>query len=81
MVLIKNEYPILERDTEQFAVIMPDRKNLYMLPDKCVFGFLGDTIDKYALNNKCEKVAQFESITKVYNVYKTIYKGEEICLC
>ena len=31
-MLIKHEYPILERDTEKTAVIMPDRKNLYKFP-------------------------------------------------
>lgn len=81
MTLIKHEFPILERDTEQIAVIMPNRRNLYSLPPKCVFAFLGDVTDIYALQNKAEKIAEFESITKVYPIYKTLYKNEEVCFC
>lgn len=81
MTLIKHEFPILERDTEQVAVIMPNRKNLYTFPKKCVFAFLGGTTDTFALRNNCEKIGVFESITKLYPIYKTIYKGEEICFC
>ena len=81
MGLIKNEYPFLERDTEQTAVIMPNRKNEYVFPPKCVFAFLGDITDNYAAKNKCEKIAEFESITKIFPIYKTMYKGEEICFC
>ena len=81
MALIKHEFPILERDSEQTAVIMPNRNGLYDLPKKCVFAFLGETTDHFALKNKCEKVAVFDSITKDYPIYKIDYKGEEICFC
>jgi uridine phosphorylase len=81
MALIKHEFPILERDTEQIAVIMPNRKSLYSLPRKCVFAFLGDFTDQFALEIDSERVAVFESITKEYPIYKTFYKGEEICFC
>lgn len=81
MPLIMHEFPILERDTEEIAVIMPNRRNLYNLPLKCVFAFLGDTTELYAISDDSEKIAEFESITKVYPIYKTIYKGEEICFC
>jgi uridine phosphorylase len=79
--LIKHEFPILERDTEQLAVIMPNRKNLYKFPEKCVFAFLGDTTEQYAKANNLELIGEFESVTKTYPIYKTTYKGEEICFC
>lgn len=81
MALIKNKYPILERDTNPRAVIMPNRHGLYELPKKCVFAFLGDAIDEYALSHGCKVIAEFESITKMYPIYLTKYKNEEICLC
>jgi len=81
MTLIKHEVPILERDSEQIAVIMPNRKNLYCFPTKCVFAFLGDTTEQYAKANNSEQIAEFESITKVYPIYKNVYKDEEICFC
>lgn len=81
MTLIKHEFPILERDTEEIAVIMPNRRNLYSLPPKCVFAFLGETTEEYASANNYEKIAEFVSITKIYPIYKTNYKGEDICFC
>ena len=81
MALIKHEYPILERDTEQVAIIMPNRSQLYSLPEKCVFAFLGDVTDRYALEHKCKEIAKFESITKIYPIYSTSIKNEEICFC
>lgn len=81
MALIKNEFPILERDTEQTAIIMPNRKGLYKLPSKCVFAFLEETTDRFACDNNCEKVAEFDSITKSFPIYKHNYKGEDICFC
>jgi uridine phosphorylase len=81
MGVIKHEFPILERDSEQLAVIMPNRKRLYSFPQKCVFAFLGDTTEEYATAKRCEQIGVFDSITKFYPIYKTLYKGEEICFC
>jgi len=81
MSLIKHEFPILEIDEEKIAVIMPNRKNLYDLPSKCVFAFLGDTTQKFADIGEADKIAEFESITKTYPIYRTTYKDEEICFC
>lgn len=81
MALIKNEIPILEYDSEQRAVIMPNPKNLYSFPKKAVFPFLLDEIETYAIENNCEKIGEFVSITKLYPIYKTIHNGYEICLC
>lgn len=81
MALIKHQYPILERDTEQMAIIMPNRKGLYELPEKCVFAFLGETTDRFACERNCEKIAEFDSITKLFPIYKTVYKSEQVCFC
>ena len=81
MPLIKHPFPVLERDTEQTAVLMPNRHGLYTLPKKAVFAFLGETTDQFAARNKCEKVAEFDSITKLFPVYQTAHQGEEIAFC
>lgn len=81
MGLMKHEIPILEYDTSQKAVIMPNRKNLYAFPKKAVFAFLSDEIDRYAARNSCEKIGEFVSVTKTYPIYQTAYKGCEICMC
>lgn len=81
MTLIKHELPILERDTEQRAIIMPNRHKISQLPKKCVFAFLGDVAHQYAREHKCTELVVFESITKEYPIYQTVYKGEIICFC
>lgn len=81
MALIKHELPILERDTELSAIIMPNRHQLYKLPEKCVFAFLGDVTDQYAVKHGRKEIAQFKSITKEYPIYSTRFKDEDICFC
>lgn len=81
MSVIKNEIPILEFDSDQEAMIMPDHENLDMvLPKKAVFAFLGEAIDEYAKNHNAKIVGMFESMTKKYPVYIINYQGEDICL-
>lgn len=82
MSIIKNEIPILEFDTEHAAVINPTHEKLDLkLPKKCVFAFLGDYIDEYARKTETRKASEFVSSTKLYPIYITKYKGEEIVLC
>ena len=82
MSIIKNEIPILEFDTEQTAVINPTHEKLDLkLPKKCVFAFLGEYIEEYASKTETRKVSEFVSATKLYPIYITKYKGEEIVLC
>ena len=60
MSLIKNEFPILEYDTDERAVIMPDHDELEIhLPKKAVFAFLGDAIDQYAKECGAKIVGKF----------------------
>ena len=82
MSIAKNEIPILEFDTAQTAVIEPAHEKLELnLPRKCVFAFLGDYIDEYALKNNAQKVGEFVSATKHYPIYIIEYTGEKIVLC
>ena len=58
---------------------MPRHENLDMkLPKKAVFAFLGEHIDIYARKHECKKVGEFVSATKIYPIYVTHYKGEDI---
>lgn len=79
MTMHKNKFPILEYDDNPKAVIMPGHEELnFKLPKKCVYAFLGEYIDKYALENKAKGVARFESITKHYPIYVLYYKGDQL---
>ena len=75
MSIIKNKIPILEFDTEQTAVISPVHENLNLvLPEKCVFAFLGEYIDEYAEKTEAQIVSYFISTTKKYPIYIITYK-------
>lgn len=77
----KHEIPILEFDDNPQAVIMPTHEGLDVhLPEKCVYAFLEDEIDRFAKVVGATQVATFVSATKTYPVYVMEYQGEEICL-
>ena len=45
----KNEIPVLEYDDTSAEVIKPNHGAEDLgLPEKCIYAFLGDTIDRYA---------------------------------
>ncbi|MDL2205699.1 nucleoside phosphorylase [Eubacteriales bacterium OttesenSCG-928-N13] len=82
MSLHKHEIPILEYDTDASAVIMPGHSgDVGKLPEKLVFAFLQDEVDKYAARHDCRVAGWFKTITKEYPVYVTQYQGEEVVLC
>ena len=66
----KHDLPILEYDFDSIEVIRPDHgAEQLVLPEKCVFGFLGDVIDDYAFEMDAVIAEHFETITKSYPVY------------
>lgn len=78
----KHELPILEYDDASPEVLRPnhDAEDLY-LPEKCVYAFLGDTIDQYARQVGAEVAETFETTTKTYPIYIVRQNGMEFCLC
>ncbi len=81
MAFYKHEIPILEYDDAQRAVLNPDHEGLSLqLPAQCVLAFLGDIIDRYALQNGGEKIAEFVTISAVIPVYRLCYHDKEIAL-
>ena len=77
----KHDIPILEFDDNSQAVIMPTHEGLDVhLPEKCVYAFLEDEIDRFAKVVGAKQVASFVSATKTYPVYVMEHQGEEICL-
>ena len=81
-MILKNEIPILEFETDTSAVLMPTHEHLDLhLPKKAVFAFLGEHIDAYAKAHNAVQAGTFRSATKDYPIYVMKYKGEEVCLC
>ena len=61
----KNEFPILEYDFDSAEILKPNHgAEQLTLPEKCVFAFLGDTIDSYAAETGAAVAEHFETITK-----------------
>ena len=59
-MIIKHEIPILEYDDHSAEVIAPAYEwNNVTLPKKCLFAFLGDVVEKYALEHNARKVEEF----------------------
>lgn len=82
MAIQRNEIPILEFDDDKNAVIQPEHEGLDMrLPEKAVFAFLGDWVDRYAREHQAVLAGEFQCITKTFPVYVTEYRGEAVCLC
>lgn len=78
----KHEIPILEYDPDSPEVIRPnhDAEQL-VLPEKCIYAFLGDTVDAYAQEAGATVAETFETITKTYPIYVVRQDGQEFCLC
>lgn len=81
-MLIKNEIPILEYDTSQQSVIMPDHEGLTgNLPKKAVFAFLNEVFYDFMERHGAEQISIFKSMTKDLPVYRLNWRGEELCFC
>lgn len=81
-MIIKNEIPILEFDTDKTAVIMPTHESIKLnLPRKAVFAFLDEHIEKYAKTHNGVQVGEFASETKNYPIFVVNHKGDDVCLC
>lgn len=81
MALIKADFPVLERDTEQTAMILPNRQGNASIPEKAVFAFLGDTVTNYANRHGAEIVGTCETVSKTHPFYHIRYEEQDICLC
>ncbi len=77
----KRQISNLDYDTSERAVIQPVRQELSPFPQKAVFAFLGEEIERYALANQGELLDEFETITGIFPIYACEYKGERICMC
>lgn len=80
-MIIKNEIPILEYDNFSIEVIKPNHGcEELKLPEKCVFAFLGDCVDEFAMNSNAIIAEEFENCCRTTNIYVIEYKGQRICL-
>lgn len=82
MSIIRNQYPILEYDTASEEILKPNlNMEKIQLPEKCVYAFLGGTVDAYAKAHEAICVSILHTITKDYPVYVVDYNGSRTVLC
>ncbi|GHV05230.1 phosphorylase [Spirochaetia bacterium] len=80
MPLVKNEFPILEYDTEPNGLIMPGIHGKGVLPPNCVMVFFSEALDEYVMGTGAEKIISYKSEMGKFPAYKTCYKDTDICL-
>lgn len=80
MPVIKNEYPILEYDSEKHGVIRPNRHGRAMLPPTCVMTFFGEVLEGFLNQNESEILNKYCSEMRDFPIYVLKYKGIEICI-
>lgn len=80
MALIQNELTILERDTDQQAVIMPGHGWDYPFPERAVMMYMDDEIHAYAEAHGAVKIGEFDSIMRIAPVYHLVHNGVELAL-
>ena len=82
MAIIKNDFPILEFDTDSEEILKPNHSmENTRLQEKCVYALLGDTVDVYAEEHGAICVDVLHTITKDYPIYEVQYHGQRITLC
>lgn len=81
MSIFKNDIPILEFDNENDSVIaaLHEHESLH-LPERAVFAFLGEAVDRYAKAHGAVIVDHYETISKLYPIYVLEKDGQQICL-
>lgn len=80
MPVIKNEYPILEYDTELNGIIVPNRLGYCELPEICVMTFFGEVLSEYIEINNLIEISAYRSEMRRFPVYKAIHNGTELCV-
>ncbi len=80
-MLIKNEIPILEYDDSSREVIAPDHDwTGGMLPEKCLFAFLGDVVHRYAEQHDATVAETLITVSHDIKIYVLHEENEDICL-
>lgn len=80
MGVIKNEFPILEYDTNPNGIIGTNRDNGALFPKICVTTFFREVLDTFINCDNAEIINAYKSEMRKFPVYKMEYKGVEVCI-
>jgi len=81
MPVVKFDYPILEYDTQETAVIEPNHRKLPpVLPPVCVLTFFGEVLNDFLSRHETEILLHFESEMRLFPVYGFTFRGVPLCV-
>lgn len=80
MPIVKNEFPILEYDTEKNSVIKPNRHNRALLPEICIMTFFSEVLADFIKKHNAVIKNTYKSEMGDFPVYVYEYKGIEMCV-
>ena len=70
MPVFKNDYPILEYDTEKTGVIKPDRAGRARIPEMCLMTFFGEVLNDFVVKYNAIEINYFDSSMRKFPIYK-----------
>jgi len=80
MAVVKNEFPILEYDTEKEGIIKPGRHGNASLPEICVMTFFGEVLGAFVAEHKAKiGNGHYNSEMRAFPIYAFEYGGIEMC--
>lgn len=80
-MISKNDIPILEYDDSSSEIIPPNQHwSGGILPEKCLFAFLGDVVHEYAQKNDAEVAETLITVSHDIKIYVLHDTDEDVCL-
>lgn len=79
LMIIENDFPILEYSTESTAIINPD-KSEEPFPRLCVMTFFRDVLAAFTEKYSGEIIGTYCSEMKEFHAYRLTYKDVQICM-
>ncbi len=79
-MLIKNQYPICEYDTNRNPIIKPTDFLTESLPEKCVITFFRKELERFAAEKKLPIIGYLNSEVLDIPIYEYVYGSERLCI-
>ena len=80
MPIYKNDFPILEYDTEKIGIIRGNRSGRNAIPTKCLMTFFGEVLDVFIKKHNGAEINYYGLEMRRFPIYKAVYKNTEISL-
>ena len=79
-MIVKNQYPICEFDTNDKPIIHPANFLKKRLPEKCVITYLGKELERFAEENRLPVIGYLKSEVFDIPIYEYANDADRICI-